>query len=167
MTPFSQLQLIKSKLQNNKANSSSYFHGSFGKLYNPSPLPFCLSRLGKWKWKTVPGEKLVCSRGCWLPLGSRCLPAWLAGQPCASTASSACAGQCFTRLWTARVPPSRQTSVGEGSAGATGAEPVLKRSLLFYLPCSAQGKRSTQEKGNLLRGGSRESVSWRVKKKGT
>lgn len=45
----------------------------------------------------------------------------------------------------------------KASAGATGAEPVLERSLLFYLPCSPQGRQSTQEKGNVLRGGSRET----------
>lgn len=51
------------------------------------------------------------------------------------------------------VPPSLQTPRGEGSAGATGAEPVPKRSPLFYLRCPPQGKQSTAKKGNLLRGG--------------
>lgn len=75
MTPCSQLQLMQANCKITTLTPlPTSRERTFGKPYNQAPLPFCLSKLGKWKWKTVPGERLACSRGCWLPLGSRCLP---------------------------------------------------------------------------------------------
>lgn len=75
MTPRHQLQLTQANCKTTTLTPLlTSRERNFGKPHNRAPLPFCLSKWGKWKRETVPGEKPVCSRGCWLLLSSCCLP---------------------------------------------------------------------------------------------
>lgn len=105
----------------------------------PSTMPFCFWRRGKWKWEAVPGEKLERSRGLWLPRGS--LPAWAA-----STASSV-SWSMFYQAGNKPCPTLLANICARRQCRGHGAEPVLQRSLLSYLLRPPQGKTKHSRKG--------------------
>lgn len=139
---------------------------TFGKLYNQAPLPSCLSKLRKSKWKTVPGEKLACSRGRWLPPGSRCLPLWAAQRLCGhGCLRRSMFYQAVSSLLT--HPPCKHP-VGKAVPGPRGQSQCQKGRLSLLPALSSTEKQSTKKKkkrGKPARRGRRESIPQREKKR--
>lgn len=147
MTPCSQLQLTQANCKIALLTPLPTFRErTSGKAFNWAPSPFCLLKLGKLKWKMVPGEKLACSRGCWLPLGSRCLPPWAAQCLC----SLGCLrGSMFYQAVNSLLshPPCKHP-VGKAAPGPRGQSQCQKGRLSSTCPVlhrenKAQQKRET------------------------
>lgn len=141
--PRSQLQLMQANCKITTITPlPTSTEWTFGKPYSRAPLPFCLSKMGKWKWKAVPGEKPECPRGCRLP-------------PRAPRPRQR-GGSMFYQAVGSRCPtlPANTHPAGKAEPGPQGRARAEKVSPLFYPPCPPQGKQSTKRtEGNLLRGG--------------
>lgn len=159
MTPCSQLQLTQA---NHKITTLTLLPTSrertFGKPDHQAPLPFYLPKRGKMEvgngtW----GEAGVLP---WVLAAAGLLPP---ASPGTSVATAACAGQCFTRQQAARCPTlPANTPWGRQHRGHGGRASDEK--VASFLP-ALSSTQSTQKWGKLLRGGRRESMPRREKKK--